>query len=293
MALRKHPIIETTCTACAATIRRGKNLFNKEFFVSGVAFCNMACYRTYWVAKNSNNEEKFWKKVDKTPGFGPNGDCWKWTGNTSGKGYGWISWAALRETMGLGPGKNVLAHRVTYTLLVGPIPKGLDLLHSCDTPLCVNPAHLTPGTRKDNMQDAVSKGRVRTGENTAGSVLTAEQAEQIKIRHAAGYSYLAIQQITGLDYYLIRSVTVPTNWKSVAVQDDDPRVLALKPEAKEYMENIVKGSRPLSPNQIREIKIRLRDGESQASIARHFNCADNIISRIHRGKTWASVQIES
>ncbi|WP_428985700.1 HNH endonuclease [Sinomonas terricola] len=41
----------------------------------------------------------------------------------------------------------------------GSIPDGAHILHSCDNPPCVNPGHLRPGTRFDNMQDKVLRGR--------------------------------------------------------------------------------------------------------------------------------------
>jgi hypothetical protein len=85
--------------------------------------------------------ERFWEKVDRT------GDCWLWTG--SGDRYGHVRLN----------GKIVQAHRVAWELTNGPIPEGLQCLHTCDRPLCVNPEHLWLGTRSDNMLDMVAKGR--------------------------------------------------------------------------------------------------------------------------------------
>jgi HNH endonuclease len=92
-------------------------------------------------------EELFWRHVDK---HGPD-DCWPWKAFTRG-GYG-------RFTVG---GENLQAHRVAYTLAVGPIPDGLQIDHMCHRPedcaggndcphrRCCNPAHLEPATSRDN-----------------------------------------------------------------------------------------------------------------------------------------------
>jgi hypothetical protein len=66
--------------------------------------------------------------------------CWHWSGAWNDGGYGNLTWR----------GRDYRAHRLVYTLLVGPIPKGLELDHLCRVPCCVNPAHLEPVTHHEN-----------------------------------------------------------------------------------------------------------------------------------------------
>lgn len=70
------------------------------------------------------------------------------------------------------------AHRLAYTLLLGPIPSGMELLHSCDSPLCINPNHLRPGTHAENIAEAYAKGRKTVAQGPAHPrfTLTREQA---------------------------------------------------------------------------------------------------------------------
>lgn len=79
-------------------------------------------------------------------------DCWEWNGYRNEKGYGQMSL----------PDRNVKAHRLSYELHKGEIPKGLLVCHECDNPPCCNPDHLFLGTHLDNRTDAINKGRVKT-----------------------------------------------------------------------------------------------------------------------------------
>ena len=92
-------------------------------------------------------EERFWSKVDRR---GPD-ECWPWNGSRTPKGYGQI-WSG---------GRSVPAAQVAWALgNAQPFPEGMEGCHTCDNPPCVNPTHIFPGTRIDNMQDAAKKGRV-------------------------------------------------------------------------------------------------------------------------------------
>lgn len=90
--------------------------------------------------------ERFMNKVEPVPMSG----CWLWMGYTDKKmGYG-MFW--LDGTMHL-------SHRIAYALFKGPIVDDLHVLHRCDVPCCVNPAHLWLGTNAQNVKDKVAKGR--------------------------------------------------------------------------------------------------------------------------------------
>jgi hypothetical protein len=96
----------------------------------------------------STIEKRIWARIDKDgpiPDYAPElGPCWLWLGPPNSDGYGHI---------GEGPHKGRLlkVHRVTYELLVGPIPEGLELDHLCRVRLCVNPVHLEAVTNRENM----------------------------------------------------------------------------------------------------------------------------------------------
>jgi len=92
--------------------------------------------------------KRFWEKVRKTR------KCWLWTAGTLKDGYG-----AFKMPTGTKHGKQCRAHRIAWELTYGEIPKDKQVLHQCDQPLCVRPAHLFLGTCAGNMADRNRKGR--------------------------------------------------------------------------------------------------------------------------------------
>lgn len=81
----------------------------------------------------------------------PRDECIEWSGPLQYNGYGTLYFN--NSHMGV--------HRLAWALSNGKIPKkGMDICHSCDNRKCINPEHLFEGTRKDNMQDALKKGRM-------------------------------------------------------------------------------------------------------------------------------------
>lgn len=92
--------------------------------------------------------KRFWAQVERTD------SCWLWRGAQTGQGYGGFMTRRADHSRQYWP-----AHRYAYTHTVGLIPEGMFLLHSCDHPACVRPDHLRVGTQKENIADAIERGR--------------------------------------------------------------------------------------------------------------------------------------
>lgn len=145
--------------------------------------------------------QRFWSKVDKTTS---KKGCWLWTGAKTFSGYGKISFQSESRT----------ATHVVWFLTYGIFPT-LDILHDCDNPPCVNPAHLHEGTHAQNMQEGFERNRFPQGENRNFAKLSNHQVLEIKKRLDAGNSISALATDYHVSYSTIMRIRNGNTWKSV------------------------------------------------------------------------------
>jgi lambda repressor-like predicted transcriptional regulator len=120
------------------------------------------------------------------------GDCMLWQGCRGSRGYG---------LMAVGKYNREATHRVAWAIANNKRPPaGMHVMHSCDTPQCVNPAHLSIGTAKDNQRDSVNKGRKNSLKGSANK--WAKTTEDALITAAAlfanGHTYRSISARLGI-----------------------------------------------------------------------------------------------
>lgn len=138
--------------------------------------------------------------------------CWHWTGSVFSESQ------RPRWTLGQRePDKEVLAYRAVYRLMVGDIPEGFYVCHSCDNPSCVSPNHLWLGTARDNSQDASQKGRLPTGASNRDSQgtnvkLNVEMVRQIR---KSSDSTKALASRFGVSPSTVTLVRQRKTWKDV------------------------------------------------------------------------------
>jgi len=218
-----HTMVDVECFHCGLEFQRALTDYNTTKKRGGNQFCSIKCKSAYGLTKRAEKykttESDFWSSIDKSPGYGPQGECWEWQGVITASGYGSTSLGRDQNTPGKkGPRQ---AHRVSYSLLVGEIPEDLLILHSCDNRKCVNPAHLRVGTQKDNMQDALGRGRFPIGEVSPSAILTNDQVKEIKLLLLLEYSQSYLAEIFGVESGTINSISVNKAWKSIQITSKD------------------------------------------------------------------------
>ncbi len=147
-------------------------------------------------------EARFWNKVDKS------GSCWQWK-------------AAVFKQGGYGHfrinDKSFRAHRLSWELANGQIPDGMCVLHACDNPPCVKPAHLWLGSHAENMADSAQKGRATNagykGEDCGNAKLTEQQALFVRAEYEKGNTtYKALGNEFGVTRQAIFRIVKHLSW---------------------------------------------------------------------------------
>ena len=158
--------------------------------------------RGVYIRKIIPPEIRFHSKYVKDESTG----CWNWTGALT---YGYGSFKLTAVT--------IRAHRYSYEIHTGLIPRGMVIRHSCDNRKCVNPAHLELGTQQDNIDDMHNRGRnvdVR-GEAHPRAKLTENDVISIRCMLADGLSYAGIVKMYPVSHKAIHDIKHKITWEHV------------------------------------------------------------------------------
>lgn len=130
-------------------------------------------------------------------------------------------------------GKTMLGHRAAWEATNGQIPTGMCVLHKCDNRSCINPGHLFVGTRHDNMQDMIRKGRQRfvglrsdnyrqpsrheraRGERGGTAKLSERDVREILLRHKSGETQTRLSKEFGVRQCHISRIVRGASWSHI------------------------------------------------------------------------------
>lgn len=141
--------------------------------------------------------------------FEPSTGCVLWNGFTCPQGYARTHWKGK---------SGVLVHRIAYEQVNGPFSSGMVVCHRCDTPHCVNPAHLFLGTQKDNLRDMFRKGRARPRGQTTGPLTVFPPVSGRQIRRQSQHLVGSVKRVGAqvVDIlHLTRTSATLAGWRHV------------------------------------------------------------------------------
>lgn len=199
---------------------------------------------------------RFWRKVDDTSPTG----CWLWSGARTQFGHGHLR----IEDEGV-----QIATRVSWRMHRGPIPLDLCVLHTCDTPACVNPEHLYLGTPQQNVidRDLARRGRAR---------LSLTQARAIREAFAgAGTSMADLAEVYGVSATAVRSVLIGKTYSRAGgpiIDVETGRLVGGEP------------ARHVSDEDVRAIREARASGDTVQGIASRYGASRSLVSMLARGQ---------
>lgn len=203
MPLFPRPLVvpDTTCVSCGGVLgkhaRRGR--------------C-ARCYRgglhrgELGRLARPSAADRFWSHVNKRGPVHPHTSsrCWEWTASTDTSGYGLFR-----------PTSHAMdkAHRWSWEQDRGPIPVGMQVLHTCDNRRCVRPSHLFLGTLPTNMADRNQKARQARGERAGRHILTDEIVLAARAMRRAGSTYKAVAGRFNVNPATMTKAITGRSWK--------------------------------------------------------------------------------
>jgi hypothetical protein len=200
------------CETCGSIFKRNRS-------IKVIRYCSTKCIRYigspeklgttknkgFW--KSASYDEKllkvkslFERDVIKTT------DCWKWKKMPLPNGYNRL---LVRDKTFF------LAHRVSWMITYGLIPKNTFILHKCDNPGCTNPEHLFLGTPKDNSQDMIKKGRHNPNKGQLHYNVKLKDENVIKIKEliSQGISQNKLGKMFNVSPSAIQNIADGKTWK--------------------------------------------------------------------------------
>lgn len=189
-----------TCKGCGVSFTRPAGMYPSKW--KAREYCGFECVKR--TSRTRPASDRFYEKVDSSPGNGLQGDCHFWTAHLNSHGYGTFAmW-----------GKSDLAHRVAYFLATGMHPGDHEVCHTCDTPWCVNPEHLWLGDHSKNMADMAAKGRGRPpkGAQHTSAKLTENDVQMVR---SSAESTASLARQLGVTEGAIASIRKGRTWRSV------------------------------------------------------------------------------
>jgi hypothetical protein len=220
--------------------------------------------------------DRFREKVSLTPQ-----GCWIWTAAKTTQGYGLIV-----------DGKQRLqAHRVSFMLHKGRIPRKMVVRHKCDNPLCVSPSHLELGTRADNTRDRDERHRTARGSRSGKALLTESSVLVIKeflLRHPPLLGrkdgpYPFLSRWYQVSTSVLWSIYADETWAHVSV---DCWAARPRERARVITEQIALLMKTFL---LRHPPKRGRNSGECEFLSRWFGVPRHIVANISRGKTWRNV----
>lgn len=152
-----------------------------------------------------NKAKKFWERVIKTD------SCWLWRGEKNSMGYGRLAFGSQKY----GKRKRIFAHRLSLELHGVQVLESDTVMHTCDTPLCVNPEHLKVTTIAGNLEDMRSKKRHNFGQKNGGAKLSNETVLKLVDMVATGSDVNSAAKILGIRPENAKTILRGNRWSIV------------------------------------------------------------------------------